>query len=65
VQLAQRTLGGLGLQALHAKPVAAAADLHIEPRFEQVQVRIQWPAQARKPCVVGRFQVEFAGDGDG
>ena len=65
VQLAPRTLGRLGLQALHAKAVAAAPDLHIEARLEQAQVRIERPAQARKPRVVGRLQVELARDGNG
>jgi hypothetical protein len=64
MQLAQRPLGDLGLRALHAETMAAAAYLHIEPSLEQAQVGIERSAQARQPGVVRRLQLELAGDGD-
>ena len=63
--VAQRALGRLGPLPLHAEAVAAAADLHPEARSRSGAGFIERPAQVREPRVVGRLELEFAGDGHG
>ncbi len=49
-----RSLGGFGLRPLHAKSMAAPANLHLETRLDQPQIGIQRATQTCQPRVVGR-----------
>jgi hypothetical protein len=65
VQIPQRLLGRLGPRALHPKPMATPADLHIQARFDEAQIGIQRAAQAGQPSVVCGLELKFAGDSHG
>jgi hypothetical protein len=48
------------VRSRNPKVVTAPADPYVQPRFEQPQILIQWTAQIREPCIVRRFEIEFA-----
>ncbi len=59
-QLVHQVFGHRGGGSEHAEVSAAAANLDIQPVFEQPQVFIERAAQIREPQVVRRLEVEFA-----